>query len=139
MERRRSLLGIIEAKLSKERAYLYDKPLEYKKLSEAGEDDMFFRMSSGRVFIVRKKDIERLKEILPYYLHDKLMIPILLELASLTPIRFRIVGGVWQKRVVKAIITGELNWRVDDLIGEREFRVLMKKVSSVVHVTLGGG
>ncbi len=139
MERRRSLLGIIEAKLSREKAYLYDKPLEYKRLSEAGEDDMFFRMSSGRVFIVRKKDIEKLKETLPYYLHDKLMIPILLELASLRPVRFRIVGGVWQRRVVKALITGELRWSVDELISEGEFRVLMRKAPSVVHVTLGGG
>ncbi len=130
------VMVFLKTKLVRERAFLYDRPVEHRKLIELREEDTVFEMVSGRQLIVRGEDIKKLKELLPHYLHDKIVLPILLELIDTCPIRLRIKGNKWQYRSIKMMLHGRMKWKEDDVLSETEFRKLLRIAPSVVHVML---
>ncbi len=130
------VMVFLKTKLIRERVFLYDRPIEHKKLSELREEDTVFKMISGRQLIVQGEDIKKLKELLPHYLHDKIVLPILLELIDTRPIRLRIKGSMWQCRSIKMMLHGRLKWKEDDVLNETEFRKLLRIAPSVVHIML---
>lgn len=131
--------SFFEALFQKDAPHLYSEPLETPTLLEVGEENLRLPLSSGEFLLLESDDIKRLKQLVPKYLYGKTHLPLHFKLVSTNPIRVRIVGGEWQKRVIHYMLKGRLEWKPPEELGEEEFSTLLKMLRSLVHLSLERG
>ena len=129
--------SLLEQIFQYESRNLFSEPLEEITLKSASTNsDIIVPLSNGSDLIILASDVDRLKRELPKHLHDKLKLPLHLKLISIKPIRILVVGDKWQARVVHFLLTGELKWSVSNTIGEEEFKSLLRRFPTTIHLSL---
>ncbi len=126
------------AKAKHEILSLMDRAQKRILLSNTIEEDIHIQTIRGNILILENSDLKKLKQNIPIYLHDKLELPLELTIIDNNPLRFKIEGDLWQKRMINYILKGKLEWRPNEILGEPEVSQLLREYRSLIHIMLKG-
>ncbi|MEM1619724.1 MAG: DUF61 family protein [Fervidicoccaceae archaeon] len=127
----------LELLFAHESRNLFAEPLKRRPLSElSGDEDVVVPLDNGSQLLISRHEVRALKLRVPKYLHAKLTLPLHLKLISTRPLKLKIAGDLWQRRVIWYLLRGELRWEVEDTVSESEFVRLLREFPTALHLSL---
>lgn len=133
-------LEALMRKLNSELNILNEELTWHYSLEELEEKDVSIPTKNGNLYVVTGRDIAKLKKALPKHLHKFLKLPIEIELyLKLNETTYIINGDSWQKRMVKYLLGGKLEYNAQDKISFADVERLVMLYPSAVRlkITLG--
>lgn len=118
-----------------EKTKLFSTPLSFYKLSQLEIRDYVINLSNGDKKIIRKEDIYNLKKSLPEFLHEKLKIPVIINITLNQRCKYQIRGEVWQARVVEMLLRQKVSWEPNTCLSEEEVAIAIRRLGSLIHIS----
>uniref|UniRef100_A0A7C1E3C7 DUF61 family protein n=1 Tax=Fervidicoccus fontis TaxID=683846 RepID=A0A7C1E3C7_9CREN len=116
-----------------EKTKLFSTPLSFYSLSQLEIRDYVINLSNGDKKIIRKEDIYNLKKSLPEFLHEKLKIPVIINITLNQKCKYQIRGEVWQARVVEMLLRQKVSWEPNTCLSEEEVAIAIRRLGSLIH------
>jgi uncharacterized protein (UPF0216 family) len=118
-----------------EKTKLFSTPLSFYSLSQLEIKDYVINLSNGDKKIIRKEDIYNLKKSLPEFLHEKLKIPVIINITLNQKCKYQIRGEVWQARVVEMLLRQKVSWEPNTCLSEEEVAIAIRRLGSLIHIS----
>jgi uncharacterized protein (UPF0216 family) len=118
-----------------EKTKLFSTPLSFYRLSQLEIRDYVINLSNGDKKIIRKEDIYNLKKSLPEFLHEKLKIPVIINITLNQKCKYQIRGEVWQARVVEMLLRQKVSWEPNTCLSEEEVAIAIQRLGSLLHIS----
>ncbi|MEM4709000.1 MAG: DUF61 family protein [Fervidicoccaceae archaeon] len=118
-----------------EKTKLFSTPLFFYSLSQLEIRDYVINLSNGDKKIIRKEDIYNLKKSLPEFLHEKLKIPVIINITLNQKCKYQIRGEVWQARVVEMLLRQKVSWEPNTCLSEEEVAIAIQRLGSLIHIS----
>ena len=120
--------------VDREKTKLFLTPLQFYYLNQLEIKDYTVKLSNGDIKIIRKEDICNLKNSLPGFLHEKLKIPVIINITLNQKCKYQIKGDIWQARVMEMLLRQKLSWEPNNCLSEEEVKIAMRKLGSLLHI-----
>jgi len=118
-----------------EKTKLFSTPISFYSLSQLEIRDYVINLSNGDKKIIKKEDIYNLKKSLPEFLHEKLKIPVIINITLNQKCKYQIRGDVWQARVVEMLLRQKVSWEPNTCLSEEEVAIAIQRLSSLIHIS----
>ncbi len=130
---------IVEKKYREDLRRLHSQwPREQVSLEEAHAGKTVVPLIGGGLHKFDPRELEDLFSLVPPYLWHLVKIPVLLRYERIGNKRYyRVLGGVWQKRLVELMLDGDYSYEGIELLTITRFKALLTRYKSILFVTLG--
>jgi uncharacterized protein (UPF0216 family) len=113
-------------------------PKERKSLKHIIEEhDYIVHLKDGSIHRLDRDEITQAAERIPWYLHPRALIPIIIEYTTIGDKRvFRVTGDKWDRRIVEVLLRGEFGVDGKSILEYREVAKLISLYKSLFTIIL---
>ncbi|MCE4614135.1 MAG: DUF61 family protein [Desulfurococcales archaeon] len=101
------------------------------------EQDYTIELKDGTIHKLDKNEVIYAAENIPWYLHPRTLIPIVIEYAAVGDKRvFRVMGDKWDRRIVEVLLKGEFGVEGERILEYNEVAKLISLYKSLFTIIL---
>ncbi len=112
-------------------------PSSYLSLSDLARGARSIQLHSGDTHVFDEDEVSRLLSTVPRYFHGLMKVPITLRYEKRrSEAKYRVLGDVWQKRLVELLLHGDYSYTGLEELTVSEFIELLRRYKSLVFVSV---